>query len=284
MNQYYLGLYEKSMPNSLTIKEKLFNVKSAGFDFMEISIDESEEKLSRLKWDKQQKFSLIRDMYEADVRILTMCLSGHRKYPLGSQDSIINNRSMEIMADAIDFAADVGIRIIQIAGYDEYYNESNQRTKELFLENLRISVQIASQKGIILAFETMETEFMNTVSKAMHYVNKVNSPYLKIYPDLGNITNAANGDSYLVSDDLRTGEGNIVAMHLKETVPGKFREVPFGSGHVNFSKGIRTASDMGVNMYVAEFWYTGDDNWQQELINTNLFLKDKFSSAKEMKE
>lgn len=48
-SDYLLGLYEKAMPNTLSVREKLFATKKAGFDFMEISIDETDEKLSRLK-------------------------------------------------------------------------------------------------------------------------------------------------------------------------------------------------------------------------------------------
>ena len=38
---YELGLYEKSMPNTLSFREKLETVKATGFDFLEISIDEN---------------------------------------------------------------------------------------------------------------------------------------------------------------------------------------------------------------------------------------------------
>ena len=40
--EYYLGLYEKSMPNTLSWEEKLEVVKEAGFDYLEMSIDELE--------------------------------------------------------------------------------------------------------------------------------------------------------------------------------------------------------------------------------------------------
>ena len=43
MKAYTLGLYEKSMPNTLTWKEKLLEAREAGFDFVEISIDETAE-------------------------------------------------------------------------------------------------------------------------------------------------------------------------------------------------------------------------------------------------
>ena len=118
---------------------------------------------------------------------------------------------------------------------------------------------------VMMGFETMETEFMNTVEKAMVYVNRVNSPYLNVYPDLGNVTNAAVTYGTDVEEDLETGRGHLAAMHLKETLPGKFREIPFGTGHVDFEAGIRKAWELGVRKFVTEFWYVGNPDWTEDL-------------------
>jgi len=276
VRSYFLGLYEKSMPNALSLPDKLIEAKKAGFDFMEISIDETDEKLERLLWTNKERMDLLHAMSETGCRIMTMCLSGHRKFPLGCEDEAKSIRSLEIMAEAIQLAVDLGIRVIQIAGYDEYYLPSTANTRRLFLENLRKSVDMASQTGVILAFETMETEFMNTAGKAMHYVNTLQSPYLQVYPDLGNITNAALQYGTSVTADLESARGHIVAMHLKESLPGKFREIPYGTGHVNFEEGVQTARECGVNLFVGEFWYVGNQDWQQQLVLANGFLRGKF--------
>ncbi len=44
---YSLGLYEKAMPE-LSWPEKLRIAKEAGYDFVEISIDATEEKIARV--------------------------------------------------------------------------------------------------------------------------------------------------------------------------------------------------------------------------------------------
>jgi predicted hexulose-6-phosphate isomerase len=275
-SDYLLGLYEKSMPYSLSIPEKLVQAKKAGFDYLEISIDETDEKLERLKWSTKKKQELVRATWDIGTPIISMCLSGHRKYPLGCEDKGTREKGMEIMYDAIRFAAGTGLRIIQIAGYDEYYNPSNENTKRLFLENLEKSVEMAASLGVILAFETMETEFLNTVGKAMYYVDLIASPYLQLYPDLGNITNASFLYGHAVLDDLQSGRGHLAAMHLKETVPGKYRNIPFGTGHVDFAGAIRTARYMGVGLFVGEFWHNPDTDWQQELVFASQFLRSKF--------
>ncbi len=261
---FELGLYEKAMPNNLNWEEKLKFAKSVGYDFVEISIDETDEKLSRLNMSKEERKNLVNLMMDNNIYIRTMCLSGHRKYPLGSNNKETVKRSLDIMEKAIILANDLGIRIIQIAGYDVYYEDSSIETIKRFEENLKKSTEIAAKFGVILAFETMETEFMNTVEKAMDYVNKINSPYLQVYPDIGNITNASKLYNKDVLKDLETGKGHIVGMHLKETVPNKFREIPFGTGHVDFEKAINLTFNLGVRKYVTELWCT-NDKWQQEV-------------------
>ena len=265
MKAYTLGLYEKAMPKELNWKEKLETAKATGYDFVEISIDETDEKLARLDWSKEERRELVDLMYQIGVPIRTMCLSGHRKYPIGSNDPKICARGMEIMEKAIQLADDLGIRIIQLAGYDVYYEESTSETVQRFGENLKKCERMAARAGIVLVFETMETEFMNNVEKAMRYVNKIDSPYLGVYPDMGNITNAAKEYGTDVLEDIRTGTGHLDAVHLKETVPGVFREVRFGTGHVDFPSVIHETWKAGVRRYVTEFWYTGDPEWKKDL-------------------
>lgn len=269
MKDYTLGLYEKAMPSTLTWKEKLEEAKAAGYDFVEISIDETDEKLDRLEWSKKERLELVKTMYEVGVPIRTLCLSGHRKYPLGSNDPAIVERGMDIMEKALQLADDLGIRIIQLAGYDVYYEEGSVQTKERFSKNLKKAVEMASSLGIIMGFETMETDFMNTVEKSMAYVKENQSPYLNVYPDCGNITNAAVSLGKEVLEDIDTGKGHMVAMHLKETNPGIFRDMLYGQGHVNFDAVIKRAWEYGIRKYVTEFWYLGSENWKQDLMEAN---------------
>ena len=271
--KYKLGLYEKSMPPEISIHEKLKETRKAGFDFMELSIDETDEKLARLKWDREERRKVSHAIWESGVPIKTLCLSGNRKYPLGSESPAVRKRGMEIMEDAIQLAGDLGIRIIQIAGYDEYYAPSNSTTRTNFEKNLKEAVELASREGVILAFETMETDFLNTVSKAMEHIHRIDSPYLQIYPDIGNISNAALADGHSLTLDIAAGRGHMAAMHLKETLPGRYREIPYGTGHVNFQKTVGIVRELGVSLFVGEFWYTGSSNWREDLSRAADFLR-----------
>ena len=273
MSAYTIGLYEKAMPKDLTWKEKLTAAKEAGYDFVEISIDETDEKLARLEWTKEERLEFVKTMYEEGIPIRTMCLSGHRKYPIGSSDPAVCARGMEIMEKAIQLADDLGVRIIQLAGYDVYYDESTPETVARFGENLKKCTWMAAKAGVLMGFETMETEFMNTCGKSMNYVKQINSVYLNVYPDCGNINNAALSYGTDVQEDLGSCQGHIVAMHLKETVPGKFRDMMYGEGQVDFPAMIDTAWAMGVRKFVTEFWYLGKENWREDLSFANRTMR-----------
>lgn len=265
MKMYEIGLYEKAMPGELSWREKLLTAKELGYDFVELSVDETDAKLARLDMTGEERLEILKIMNEVGVPFRSMCLSGHRKYPLGSANPATCARGMEIMEKAVQLAADLGIRIIQLAGYDVYYEDSTPETVARFGENLKKATMMAAKAGVMLGFETMETEFMNTVGKAMKYVDLVNSPYLGVYPDSGNLKNVAVTYGTDVYEDIRSGAGHTVAMHLKETVPGKFREIHFGTGHVDFRKTIDTAWEIGVRRFVTEMWYVGQDNWKEDI-------------------
>ncbi len=260
-----MGLYEKAMPANLPWREKLKAAQEAGYDYLELSIDDSEEKISRLDMPKKERLSMVRMMYEEGMPIRTMCVSALTKYSIGNDKPDYEKRGMEILEKSIGLAEDLGIRVVMIPGYDVYYEESTLETKRRYLENLKAGTKMAERAGVTLGLETMENEFMNNVEKAMKYVVLCGSNYLKVYPDLGNLTNAAHLYQADVLEDLELGRGNITSLHLKETLPGKYREVPYGTGHVDFEAAIAKAWEMGIRRYVTEFWYRGSENWREDL-------------------
>ena len=136
MHDYLLGLYEKSMPNELTWAERLQAAKDAGFDYVEMSVDESDARLARLDMSEGELDTIRAAMRATGVPIGSICLSGHRKYPFGDPDPEKQARSLEIMEKAVRLAAALGIRTIQLAGYDVYYSEGTAETRQAFEENL----------------------------------------------------------------------------------------------------------------------------------------------------
>lgn len=283
MKKYEIGLYEKAMRNTLTWKEKLQCAKECGYDYLEISIDATEEKINRIYMDTEEKREIMEAIFDTGIPIGSMSVSALTKYALGDPDQAVRDRGMEIAEKSIQLSSALGVRTVMIPGYDIYYGESTIETKRYFLENIRKIAEIAEREGILVGFETMENNFMNTTGKAVQYVNMVDSAYLKIYPDAGNITNAAVANRHDVCEDLSLGKGKLIALHLKETKPDVYREVPFLTGHVEFERIINTAWKLGVRRYVTELWDVGQPQWKEDICFANRSMKRLLNAAQQIK-
>lgn len=276
-----LGIYEKAIPNDFSWKEKMQTAKAAGFDYIEISIDESDEQLARLDWSDEEIEEIRSYMEETGIVIPTMCLSGHRRFPFGSKDEATREKAFEIMEKGIILAQKLGVRCIQLATYDVYYEESDEETKRRFLDGMKKSVEMASRAGVILAMEIMDTPFVGTILRAMHYIKEIPSPYFKIYPDMGNLTQFSND----VESEFELGIAQTAAIHVKETKPGVFKNVPFGEGTVRFTDIFKKLKELNyTGMFLIEMW--ADNSRKQtmeEAVKTikdaRLFVEDKMKKA-----
>jgi L-ribulose-5-phosphate 3-epimerase len=254
-----IGIYEKALPVELSWEERLSQAAKAGYDFVEMSIDDSEERQSRLEWTRTARLALRRSIENTGVPILTMGVSGHRKYPMGSASAQVRERGLKILCQAIDLASDLGVRIIQLMGYDVFYETSNAGTRARFLEGLFQGACWASAAGVMLGLENVDVETVDSAEKALHFVREVNSPWLYVFPDIGNM--AAAG--YDPVEQLRLAKNYLIGVHVKDALPGKVRGVPFERGIVPFEDVFRTLTEMDFcGPMVVEMWshmdVTGD--------------------------
>lgn len=62
-------------------------------------------------------------------------------------------------------------------------------------------------------------------------------------------------------------------MHLKETEPGKYRNMHFGEGLVNFEEIIKLAKETKINRFVTEFWHLGQEDYESIIKSQCLFAR-----------
>ena len=267
-----LGVYEKAFPEDISIKEMLCEAKRAGFDFFEMSIDRTEKRIGRL-YDTSVIEMLSKDMETANIRIGSLALSAIGTYTLGNSEQKIADKAIDIAKQAVVFAEKLGIRIVQIPACDmPKYDERSYVTHTNYVRRLREIVAFAAAHGVILGLENMENDYMDTVEKCMQLVQSVDSPYLQLYPDAGNIMSAALLYGTDPCIDMNKGKGHYLGFHLKETRPNKYGGLFFGEGHVDFVRLTKRAYELGVRRYVMEFWYNEMSNWKQDLQKAYLFF------------
>ncbi|WP_152800542.1 L-ribulose-5-phosphate 3-epimerase [Alkalibaculum sporogenes] len=276
INKIPIGIYEKALSSKLDWMEKLTICSVCGYDFLEICIDECEDRLERLYWDKSQKIELKDAMKRTEIPILSMCLSVHRKYPIGSGLIEIREKGMEIMEKAIQFSIDFGIRVIQIAGYDVYYSESTEETKKIFKENLFKATELARKANVVLAIENMDTIFINTPTKIMDYIEEIKSPFLQCYPDVGNIS----AWHLNMEEELGAIQKHIVGMHLKDTIEQVFRRIDFGKGIVDFEEAFKILNKISYKgPFVIEMWSDDNDDYVEKMIYARRMIEEKMKLA-----
>ncbi|MDG2940726.1 L-ribulose-5-phosphate 3-epimerase [Exercitatus varius] len=282
MRKHKLGIYEKALPKGISWQDRLSIAKACGFDFVEISIDETDERLARLDWTAEQRIELVSAIIKTGVTIPSMCLSGHRRFPFGSHDEATRQKAYEIMEKAIRLAVDLGIRTIQLAGYDVYYEEQDEGTLQRFREGMEWATALAAANEVTLAVEIMDTEFMSSISRWKKWDEIIKSPWFTVYPDVGNLS--AWNDN--VEEELTLGIDKISKIHLKdtykvtETCKGQFRDVPFGEGCVDFVNVFRILQKLNYRgAFLIEMWTEKSDEPITEIINARCWIEQKMKEG-----
>lgn len=270
-----VGLYEKALPIDFSWQQKLTMTKKLGFDFLEISIDETAEKRARLDWHDDEIYALRHLCDQQGIPLHSMCLSAHRKFPFGSKDPQIVEQAKIIMNKAITLAYKLGIRVIQLAGYDVYYEPADEDTHQRFIQGMQWCAKQAEKAGVMLAVEIMDTNYLNSLSKFEILKREVPSPYFMAYPDVGNI----NGWNYDVCTELALSRDHIVQIHLKDTYrvkpnyAGQFRDLVIGEGEVDFPAIFATLNKINYQSPVVIEMWAKDDNWEKNIITAKQRLQ-----------
>lgn len=282
LGKHLLGLYEKALPAGLCWQERFAVAKRLGFDFVELSVDETDERLGRLYWNESQRRELAHAMNDTGMRLQSICLSAHRRFPFGSEDAATRQKAMDIAERSIQFALEFGVRVIQVAGYDVYYEPSTEQTRERFLEGLERFVSLAEQYQIMLAVEIMDTDYINSISAYQRVKAEVASPWFTVYPDMGNLS-AWNRD---VLCQLENGRDEIVAVHIKDTIApcqgfaGQFKDVPFGTGCVDFPAVFQKLEEIEFHgPYLLELWHRPGTNAEFVVSSALAFVREQFEKG-----
>lgn len=280
---HLLGLYEKAMPDRIALWEKFSLAKELGFDYVEISVDETDERIARLYMTDKEQDTLLDRITSAGLRPQSLCLSAHRRFPFGSADETVRQRAYDIMERAIRFAHRLGIRVIQLAGYDVYYEPSTPESLAAFLQGLRDACAMAARYQVMLAMEIMDTKLMSSIGRYMEYKKQLPSPWFTVYPDVGNLSAWQENDVFY---ELSLGKHEMVAIHIKETQkesekePGCFKRVPFGTGCVNFQGIFAYLEGLGYSgPYTMEMWHREGGDAKMQIKEAKAFIERQFYGA-----
>lgn len=268
MRRYPIGVYEKALYKK-TLPEQIDEAARLGFDIFELSVDETKERTARLKTTLDVRKQLALHARNAGIHLYSICFSAQRRYPMGSADIEIRQKSLEMMQDAIWLCCDLGVRVLQVAGYDVYYEPQTLQTQKWFQENLEKSTRLAEREGVMLAVETVE-KHITSVASGMDAIHRVDSPWLTLYPDIANLYMSG----YDPVKELLLAENKITAIHVREAPDDQY--IPFGRGKLDFDSIFQTLRDMSYyGPLVVELWNEDNPAYKKILKDAIYFLEEK---------
>ena len=282
-----LGIYEKALRSGpLAVSGSrvdaeawrvfLDQVPRAGFSFLDLSIDESPEREARLDWDAGQCRTVRRAAEAAGTFIGGICLSLHRRIGPGSADPDVRRRAREVMARGLQVCHDLGVPVIQLAGYYCYYEDPNPDAERWYAQLLADAVPTAARLGVVMGIENVDGDDVTSLTKAMEFVDAVDSPYLQLYPDLGNIAEQGLDPGV----ELAAGEGHMVAMHAKDVRPGEPRRVEMGTGVVDWDRSFALLAAQGWRgRLMIEMWNDDAPDSLSRCASARTFIKDRAAAA-----
>lgn len=246
-----IGVYEKTLPRFLNWRSLAESVCRCGYDFIELSIDCSEERLCRLKSNGLERRKIRAVFERCGIPITNLNLSALREYELGSQEADRRRRGVELLDETIDFCADLGGRCVLVPGYFSFATPTTEGGRDRFVAALVHAADKAARQGIVIAIENVDGKDVTNITHARSLIKDINSPCVGLYPDVGNL--CANGND--ACKELRAAHGLIFGIHLKDARRNIFRGVGFGDGIVPFETVVATLHDIDFwGPYVVEMW------------------------------
>lgn len=249
-----IGIYEKALPQFATWEELLECVRDYGYDFLEMSVDESEDRLARIRWSAADRQAVRRAVENSGVPIRHLCLSAHRRIPFASADPLLRRRAWEILDRALEICGELGIRILQTQGHDVYYEESTPDSWKRYLEGLVLMAEKARSASVMVGLENADAPAVASIEQGLALCDHVANPWFRLYPDIGNLI--AQGVPF--ESQLRKALPHAVAVHIKDARLGEFRRVGFGEGTVPFEVAFSVLREAGYRgPLVVEMWNDG---------------------------
>jgi len=224
--------------------ENIFTVaKELGFDGIEYCI--GGDYADSLLWqaDGPEKLKAMAD--KDGVEVASLSPGVFASLHPAAEDSEKRAEGIKIMTHVIEICPRMDTKAILAPMFPADFNEWPDATWQMLIDGLKPLAEITEKHEVVLALETM----FNADQMGM-VVDKIDSPYVKVYYDTGNLHNRG----YDVPAELRQLGDRIGMIHAKDT-DGQ----ALGDGKVDF-KGVRDAiHDIGYDGYIVLETPVGDD-------------------------
>jgi L-ribulose-5-phosphate 3-epimerase len=230
-------------PGGTSLKDAMKQAKDAGFDGIELALNEQGE--MALDWDpfKVTDIKLYADSIGLEISSFASGLGW--RYPLITRDEAMAKKANDIMQTCLRFAGILEVDcVLSVPGtvnpempYDEAYERGITAYKGLS--------KMAEEYGVIIGVENVWNKFLLSPLEAARFIDEIGHPYVQFFFDAGNVLLFGYPEQW-----IRILGKRIRKVHIKDfqTGPGVFTTLL--NGDVNYPAVTAALKEVGYDGYL----------------------------------
>jgi hexulose-6-phosphate isomerase len=178
-----------TFPANYTVKECIENAKKAGFDGIEINMEEEKKGTPSLRVDstKAEIEEIFKISQSNGIPISSVATGLHWKYSLTDDDPNVRKKGIEIAEKMIDaaklFHADAILVVPGVVNERVSYSKAYKRSQEA----LKALSKKAEEEKVYIGIENVWNKFLLSPLEMKKFIDEIGSPYVKFYFDVGNV-------------------------------------------------------------------------------------------------
>lgn len=255
-----------------TVKEAIFIAKMAGFDGIELSLNENGEVSIESTEEEILEIKNYADQIELEIHGLASGL--YWTYSFTSNDEKERKKAMDIAVKQIETAKILGATSVLIVpgavGVDFISSREPVRYDIAYdraLESFKILKNIAQKHEIYIGIENVWNKFLTSPLEMRNFIDAIDSPFVGSYLDVGNALFNGYPEHWIEILNKR-----IKKVHFKDyrkAAGGLHGFVDLLSGDVNWEEVMKSFKKIGYDGWVtAEMLPPYNQHSEQIIFNT----------------
>lgn len=247
------GINIWSFPEGMAIAECARTAKAAGFDGIELSLNETGE--LGLQTGEKEALKLKALIHDTGLEIAGLATGLYWSYAMTSESAANRTKAVDICKKQLELAAVLGADTIlvipgavgvdfipgcEVVSYDKAYDRALEAISALAAE--------AEQAGVSIGIENVWNKFLLSPLEMRTFIDAAGSDYVGSYLDVGNVVHSGYPEQWISILGHR-----IKKVHFKDyrrDAGGLHGFVDLLAGDVNYPAVVEALREIGYDSYV----------------------------------
>ncbi|MDD9265626.1 sugar phosphate isomerase/epimerase family protein [Paenibacillus sp. GCM10023248] len=263
------GINIWSFPGSMKVEACISVAKEAGFDGIELALNETGELSLESNESEIKRYRQVAD--EQGIELTSLASGLYWTYPITSAKAGTRQKSKDIVKKQLESAAILGVDTIlvvpgavgvdfipdsEVVPYDQAYDYALEGISEL--------AEVAESYKVSIGIENVWNKFLLSPLELRDFIDKINSPYVGSYFDVGNVVYAGYPEHWISILNKR-----IKKVHFKDyrrAAGGLHGFVDLLAGDVNYPEVVKALQAIGYEDYVIAEMIPGYTHHGQQIV------------------